>query len=105
MDKEIIDIFKSLNKMLDSSYIELSSITDTIINNKSTNTHLIESVLDLILSNFIDERFCALFLKLCNYYKTVNEEYALDYMNIYNEEMNEYEDENDKIKRYKSSNI
>lgn len=99
MEKEFIDLFKSLNKMLDYSFVELSNTTNTIINNKSTNTHLIESVLDLILSNFIDERFPPLFLKLCNYYRIVNEENALDYMNIYNEEINEYmEDKHDKIR-------
>lgn len=99
MEKEFIDLFKSLNKMLDYSFVELSNTTNTIINNKSTNTHLIESVLDLILSNFIDERFHLLFLKLCNYYKIVNEENALDYMNIYNEEISVYtEDKHDKIR-------
>lgn len=98
-EKEFIDMFKKLRDMLEYSYNDLSYRVDLIINNRETNIHLIESTLDNILSNFIDERFYDLFLKLCNYYKLVNEKNALDYMYIYYEEIGEYKEEiDDKIR-------
>ena len=79
-----------LQKMIEMD-VELNCkpLVYEIIANKVTDIDTIEHLLDRLLDNSITEAGSQLFHELCEYYKTINENHAKDYLGFYKEQ---YED-------------
>ena len=85
MEDTFDEIVNSLKDLYEKEYQRLKPLVNDIISNNITNINTIETVLDELLCCY-DERCMNLFLKLCNYYSGINEEYANEYMKFYKEE-------------------
>lgn len=86
MDKlqsEIVHLIKSFNASLKKHLPALTLEVQSLIDKKSTDKNTIENTLDTLLSltmhGFADD----IFIKLLEYYKTVNADGALFYWNEY----------------------
>jgi len=91
MEESFSQIMNNLKEMYEYEYHRLMPVVNDIISNRITNINIIETVLDKLLCCYYD-KCIELFLKLCNYYFTVNEEYANEYMEFFKEN---YIDENE----------
>lgn len=94
MNESIEKIFGELNKLYVEIYKTNLILVNDIIDNRCTNIKSIEGILDTLLSCY-DEKCTQLFIKLCNYYMTINKENACIYMDYLNKRSDDYEgDEN-----------
>ncbi len=75
-------------KCPDNVFSFLEQEVNTLIAQKSKDEHTIEHLLDTLVSLTTAGIGESLFIRLLEYYKTVNAEYAADYWRIF-EEMNE----------------
>lgn len=90
--------FSELNKLYGDVYKKNLILVNNIIARRSTDMKSIERILDTLLSCYY-EKCTQLFIKLCNYYMTINKENACIYMNYLNERYNDYgESENMELK-------
>jgi hypothetical protein len=87
VDKKLIDdisqIIRAFNESLQEHLPALENEAAFLIESKSKDCHRIESTLDILLSMTSDGLAVDLFLKLLEYYKTVDSEGALYYWNEY----------------------
>ena len=97
MNESIEKIFGELNKLYGEVYKTNLILVNDIIARRSRNIKSIERILDTLLSCY-DEKCTQLFIKLCNYYMTINKENACIYMYYLNERNNDYEEESVKLK-------
>ncbi len=92
MNDEFIELAKGLmecyEKMYNLCYLEV----ERIINKRITNNKIIEHTLDQVLDIYTEKGFY-LFIKLLLYYRTVNEENAYSYLQIFKEYRTEEYDE------------
>lgn len=91
MNESIKEIFGELNKLYVEIYKTNLILVNNIIASRSTNIKSIERVLDTLLSCY-DKKCTQLFIKLCNYYMTINKESACIYMDYLNERNSDYEE-------------
>ena len=96
---EIISLAMQLNELYEYNYKLIKPKVISIIKNKVTDIKIIEMYLDMLL-NIQTDNGCKLFLELCDYYYTVNREYANEYMQIYKEIYGE----DDELKKKKKKN-
>lgn len=92
MNDSIEKMFSELNKLYGDVYKTNLILVNDIIARRSTNIKSIERILDTLLSCY-DEKCTQLFIKLCNYYMTINKENACIYMYYLNERSDDYEEE------------
>lgn len=97
MNESIEKMFSELNKLYDDAYKTNIILVNNIIARRSSDMKSIERILDTLLSCY-DEKCTQLFIKLCNYYMTINEENACIYMHYLNDRNNDYEEESVKLK-------
>ena len=94
MNESIEKIFGELNKLYGEIYKTNLILVNDIIASRSINIKSIEGILDTLLSCY-DKKCTQLFIKLCNYYMTINKESACIYMDYLNKRSDDYEgDEN-----------
>ena len=80
----IISLCNELNNLFEYQYNLLKPQVLEIINNKVKDIDIIEKYLDMLL-NIQTDKGCNLFLRLCNYYYSINKENAQIYIDTYNE--------------------
>lgn len=85
---EIKHIIQSFNESLEAYLPALEKEINTLIETKNTDNHTIETCLDTLLSLASHGIADDLFIKLLEYYKTVDEEGALFYWNEYDDKEN-----------------
>ncbi|MEJ0104153.1 MAG: hypothetical protein WDO19_17015 [Bacteroidota bacterium] len=86
--KEIIQLIDKFQKFMSAHLPELESQVDSIIRKQEKDVKTIEHLLDSLVSLTTAGIGESLFIRLLNYYKTVDEKAAIDYWKIF-EEMNE----------------
>ena len=79
-----MNMARSLNELYKTMYALYVPEVNRIIKNKITDIDTIESCLDNLLNVPTDECY-DLFLRLCTYYKNINEKSAKEYIEIYKE--------------------
>lgn len=80
---DIVNIINDFNKQLEQHLPFLEEEVELLIANKTENTSTIENTLDTLLSLTIHGVADNLFIKLLEYYKTINPDGALYYWNKY----------------------
>ena len=89
MDKKLINdlskIIQSFNDSLQTFLPALESETGSLIESKSKDSRIIENYLDTLLSLTAHGVADDLFIKLLEYYKTVDAEGAIFYWNEYDD--------------------
>ena len=80
----IMSIAKCMMQLQETMYNQWKPIVGWIIEKKMTDKKTIEQCLDMVMDILTDKGY-ALFIELCNYYATIDEEAANEYLNIYNE--------------------
>ena len=99
LDENLRELAEGLLNSYEEAYNIYSMEVDRIIKYKIKDINHIERTLDYILSIYTEKGFY-LFLKLLLYYKTVNLEGAIDYLELLKEDREEeYEDFVKKLKR------
>ena len=96
---DLMDLARRLVKTYDVMYQQWEPIVNSIIDKKATNKNTIEKCLDMIMDLHTDKGY-QLFLKLCNYYATIDEYAANEYLKMYDELYGE-EESKMKTKSYK----
>ena len=81
---EIYDLAGELVKTYKIAYYRIEPMASYIITRKVKNTSMVENTLDKIMDIPTDEAH-ELFLSLCKYYATVDEEAAKFYLNAWDE--------------------
>lgn len=97
MNESVKNMFDELNKLYDEVYKTNLILVNDIIARRNRDIKSIERILDTLLSCY-DEKCTQLFIKLCNYYMTINKENACIYMHYLNEKNYDYEEESVKLK-------
>lgn len=92
MNESIKNMFSELNKLYGEVYKTNLILVNDIIARRSRDIKSIERILDTLLSCY-DEKCTELFIKLCNYYMTINKENACIYMHYLNDISDDYEEE------------
>lgn len=92
MNESIKNMFSELNKLYGEVYKTNLILVNDIIARRSRDIKSIERILDTLLSCY-DEKCTELFIKLCNYYMTINKENACIYMYYLNDRSDDYEEE------------
>lgn len=82
--QDIIDLAKQIHELHKIMYEMIKPEVMYIINKKVKNINIIENTLDRLLDIPTDEGY-ELFLKLCNYYATIDKEGAKFYLESYEE--------------------
>ena len=80
---DITNIINIFNKQLEQHLPFLDEEVNLLITNKTENTSIIENTLDILLSLTMHGVADNLFIKLLEYYKTINPDGALYYWNEY----------------------
>ena len=93
--KNIFNLASELNQLYDVMYSQIEPEVKYIINNHLTDIGRIERCLDCILNIPIDKG-SSLFIELCDYYRTINSDNAVSYLEIYEEI---YDNESIKIRK------
>ena len=91
----LIDLAKKIHELHKIMYEMIKPEVTYIINKKVKNVNIIENTLDRLLDIPTDECY-ELFIKLCDYYATIDKEGAKFYLEAY-EEL--YGEEEPKIKK------
>ena len=82
--QDIMDLAKQIYELHKIMYEMIKPEVMYIINKKVKNINIIENTLDRLLDIPTDEGY-ELFLKLCNYYATIDKEGAKFYLESYEE--------------------
>ena len=82
--QDIIELAKQIHELYKIMYEMIKPEVMYIINKKVKNINIIENTLDRLLDIPTDEGY-ELFLKLCNYYATIDKEGAKFYLESYEE--------------------
>ncbi len=83
------------------SYCMVEPVVLDIIHSKNEDIHLIEDYLDTLLGIPTDESY-ELFKEFCEYYSTINEEYASFYLDTWDEMYEDVYADEVKIKKISS---
>ena len=94
-------LFKAVAEMQKEQYNMAEKRTNYIIKNKITDTHEIETTLDMLFEFLEDEDALLLYRKLCRYYLNIDVQATHDYINMYIEE---YDPEHKKFGNKKEKN-
>lgn len=81
IDENIKELAEELNKLYDEAYEIYKTEVDRIIKFQIKDVKHIERTLDYILDIYTEKGF-NLFMELLQYYRTVNEENAREYLEI-----------------------
>ena len=92
---KLYDLAKELNDLYKIAYYQIEPMASYIINRKVRNVKMIENTLDKILNIPTDEAH-ELFVSLCKYYATFDEEGAKFYLESWDEI---YGEEEPKVKK------
>ena len=87
MAKELVKLIRQTNKNLEAYLPSLQKAVANVIDQKSTDTKAIEHLLDSLSSLLYAGISHQLYLKLLEYYKTIDSEGANFYWNLYEEIM------------------
>lgn len=99
MNDNIMELAKSLENSYEEMYKLCSASFERIVNYKIKDVNLIEHTLDMALDIYTEKGFY-LFLRILDYYKTVNYTNASEYLEILKEEREgEYADFVKKLKK------
>lgn len=85
MQKEIIQLIQEFQQSVAAHLPALDKEVNSIIENKETDIKVIENLLDTLLSLTTAGIGEKLFIKLLEYYKTINKEYAAEYWLLFEE--------------------
>lgn len=90
--ENIENMVMKLNSLEKHVYLNLKNEVDYIINNDVRDIYYIEEVLDRLLSlSTVD--FGTDFYRLCDYYKYIRKDNALEYIKMYKDYKEEEDDE------------
>ena len=99
LDDNLMELVKGLMDSYEAMYKLCYHEVVRIIEYKIKDVNLIEHTLDQILDIYTEKGFY-LFLKLLDYYKTVNNNHALEYLELLKEQREEeYSDYVKKLKK------